>query len=139
MDRGSPASRFQSQYKETVCFLPLCPQEFLVLIWSTTEGWKAESTFNPPTGFEIGNPEFGIQHLITRSLLKNYENQLIYLFASVLPWWVFKNSDVADKMDWTHWVKTLCNSFPSFIGKVLYHANKISTAFVMSLINKFVS
>ena len=33
----------------------------MVLIWSTSEGWKAESTFNPPNGFEHGTPRLGIQ------------------------------------------------------------------------------
>ena len=33
-----------SQYEEKVCFLPQTPQEFLALIWSIFEKWKAEST-----------------------------------------------------------------------------------------------
>ena len=37
-----------SHYEETVYFLPLSSQKFLVLIWSTSEGWKAESTLEPP-------------------------------------------------------------------------------------------
>ena len=36
----STTSRLQSHYKETVYFLPLSPQKFLVLIWSTLEGWN---------------------------------------------------------------------------------------------------
>ena len=47
---GSTASRLQSHYEETVCFLPVSSQEFLVLISSTSEGWKAESTLEPPSG-----------------------------------------------------------------------------------------
>ena len=35
---GSTVSRLQSHYEETVYFLPLSPQEFLVLILSTWEG-----------------------------------------------------------------------------------------------------
>ena len=52
-----------SHFKETVYFLPLSSQIFLVLILSTSEGWKAESTLEPPTGFEYGTPGLGIQHL----------------------------------------------------------------------------
>ena len=44
-------------------FLPLSPQKFLVLILSTSEGWKAESTLEPPSGFEHGNPGLAIQCL----------------------------------------------------------------------------
>ena len=43
--------------------LPLSPQKFLVLTLSTLEGWKAESTLEPPSGFEYGIPELGIQRL----------------------------------------------------------------------------
>ena len=32
------------------------PQKFLVLIWSTLEGWTAELTLEPPSGFEHGTP-----------------------------------------------------------------------------------
>ena len=44
-----------------VYFFPLSPQEFLVLIWSTLEGWKAQSTLKPPSGLEPETPELGIQ------------------------------------------------------------------------------
>ena len=46
-----------------VYFLPFSSQKFLVLILSTSEGWKAESTFEPPSGFEHGTPWLGIQRL----------------------------------------------------------------------------
>ena len=36
-------------------------QEFLVLNWSPLEGWKAESTLEPTSGFEPGTPGLGIQ------------------------------------------------------------------------------
>ena len=39
-------------YEETAYFLPLNSQKFLVLLWSTSEGWKAESILKPPSGFE---------------------------------------------------------------------------------------
>ena len=43
--------------------LPPSSQIFLVLIWSTSEGWKVESTLEPPSGFEHKTPELGIQRL----------------------------------------------------------------------------
>ena len=46
----------------TVYFFLLGPQEFLVLIWSTSERWKAESNFVPPNGFELSTFGLGIQH-----------------------------------------------------------------------------
>ena len=45
--------KVRSPCKETVYFLPLNPLEFLVLILSTSEGWKAELTLEPPSGFEL--------------------------------------------------------------------------------------
>ena len=38
-------------------------QKFLVLILSNSEGWKAELTLEPPSGFEHGTPGLEIQHL----------------------------------------------------------------------------
>ena len=52
-----------SHFVEAVYFLPFSPQKFLVLILSTSEGWKAESTLEPPSGFEHGTPGLGIQCL----------------------------------------------------------------------------
>ena len=43
--------------------LPVSSQKFLLLIISTSEGWKAELTLQPPSGFEDGTPRFGIQRL----------------------------------------------------------------------------
>ena len=56
-------SRLQSLYNKTVYFLPLSLQEFLVLNWPTSEGWKAELTLEPPGSFEPGTPGLGIQCL----------------------------------------------------------------------------
>ena len=39
----------------------LCSKKFLVLILSTSEGSKAESTLEQPSGFEHGTPGLGIQ------------------------------------------------------------------------------
>ena len=53
----------QSHYEETVYFLPLSPQKFLVFIWSTMKGWYTESILDPTSGFELKTPEMGIQDL----------------------------------------------------------------------------
>ena len=68
-----------SHFEEAVYFLPFSPQKFLVLILSTSEGWKAESTLEPPSGFEHGTPGLGIQGLshyvnIWEWWQKNHEN-----------------------------------------------------------------
>ena len=54
-----------SHFEEAV-YLPLSSQKFLVLILSTSEGWKVDQlTLEPPSasGFEHGTPGFGIQPL----------------------------------------------------------------------------
>ena len=53
----------KSHFEEVVYFLPLSSQKFLVLILSTSEGWKAESTLEPASGFEHGTLGLGIQRL----------------------------------------------------------------------------
>ena len=53
-----------SHFEEAVYFLQLSSQKFLVLILSISEGWKAESTFEPPSGFEYWTPGLGIQRLV---------------------------------------------------------------------------
>ena len=58
---GLTNSSLHSHYEEIVYFLPLSSQEFLVLIWSISEGWKIESTLEPPVGFEPGTLGLGIQ------------------------------------------------------------------------------
>ena len=52
-----------SHFEEAVYFLRLSSQKFLVLILSTSEGWKAGSTLEPPSGFEHETPGLGIQRL----------------------------------------------------------------------------
>ena len=52
-----------SHFEEAVYFLLLSSQKFLVLILSTSEGWKAELTLAPPSGFEHGTSGLGIQCL----------------------------------------------------------------------------
>ena len=46
-----------SHVEEAVYFLPFSSQKFLVLILSTSEGWKAESTLEPPSGFELSKKQ----------------------------------------------------------------------------------
>ena len=50
-----------SHFEEAVYFLPFSSHNFLVLILSTSEGWKAESTLEPLSGFEHGTPGLVIQ------------------------------------------------------------------------------
>ena len=52
-----------SHFGEAVYFLPLSSQKFLVLILSTSEGWKTESTLEQPSGLEHGTPGLRIQRL----------------------------------------------------------------------------
>ena len=52
-----------SHFEEAVYFLLLSSQKFLVLILSTSEGWKAESTLESQSGFEHGTNGLGIQRL----------------------------------------------------------------------------
>ena len=47
---ASNCLRATEHYEEAVYFLPLSFQKFLVLIWSTSEIWKAVSTY--PSDFE---------------------------------------------------------------------------------------
>ena len=42
--------------------LTLTSQKFLVLVLSTSEGWKPESTLEPTNDFEHGTPGLGIHH-----------------------------------------------------------------------------
>ena len=64
-----------SHFEEAVYFLPLSSQKFLVLILSISEGWKAESTLEPPIGFEHGSPGLGIQRLNNQGLLLSRAGQ----------------------------------------------------------------
>ena len=58
-----------SHFEVAVYFLSLSSQKFLVLVLLTSEGWKAESTLEPPSGFEHRTPGLGIQRVTTRPLL----------------------------------------------------------------------
>ena len=60
---GVQLSQGYSHFEEAVYFLPVSSQKVLVLILSTSEGSKAESTLEPPSGFQHGTPGLGIQYL----------------------------------------------------------------------------
>ena len=60
---GVQLSQGYSHFEEVVYFLPFISQKFLVLILSTSEGWKAELSLEPPSGFEHGTPGLGVQRL----------------------------------------------------------------------------
>ena len=46
--------------RDSFYLFQLSPQEFLVLIWSISEGWKAESILEPSSGFESETPAMEI-------------------------------------------------------------------------------
>ena len=48
-----------SHFKEAVYFLPFSFQKFLVLILSTSEGWKAESNLGATQWFWTQDPWIG--------------------------------------------------------------------------------
>ena len=52
-----------SHFEEAVYFLLLSSQKLPVFILSTSEGWKAESTLEPPSGFEHETLGLRIQRL----------------------------------------------------------------------------
>ena len=52
-----------------VYFLPLSSQKFLVLNWWNSEGWKAELTLQPPSGFEPKTLNWESKALLTRPLI----------------------------------------------------------------------
>ena len=56
---SSTVSRLEPLRRGSLLFT----MKLLVLILSTSEGWKAESTLEPPSGFEHGNPGLGIQYI----------------------------------------------------------------------------
>ena len=49
---GVQLAQGYSHVEEAVYFLPLSSQKFLVPILSTSKGWKAELSLEPPSGFE---------------------------------------------------------------------------------------
>ena len=64
-------SQGNSHYEETVYFLALSLYEFLVPMWLTAEGWKAELTLEPPSGIKPRTPGLKSSTLTIRPLTKN--------------------------------------------------------------------
>ena len=60
-----------SHFEEAVYFLPLSPQKFLALTLSISEGCKAESTLEPPSGLNMGPLDWESSALTTRPLLQS--------------------------------------------------------------------
>ena len=54
-----------SHFKEAVYFLPQSFQKYLLLILSTSEGWKAKSTLELPSGFEHTLPHIKTNQRLT--------------------------------------------------------------------------
>ena len=70
-----------SHFEEAVYFLPFSSQKSLVLILSTSEGWKAGSTLEPPSGFEHGTLDWESSALTTRPLLhSNMSNRSLLTY-----------------------------------------------------------
>ena len=59
---GSTASRLELLWEGSLLYSNNS-QKFLILILLTSEGWKTESTLEPPNDFDHETPELGIQHL----------------------------------------------------------------------------
>ena len=55
--------------------------EFLVLNWSTSDGWKAELTLELPSGFVPGIPVLGIQRLLLQWNLSKADTYGIEVFV----------------------------------------------------------
>ena len=63
MDEVQLPQGYRAMTRKQFTFFTVSFQIFLVLIWLTLEGWKAESTLEPASGFELGTPGLGIQRL----------------------------------------------------------------------------
>ena len=69
-----------------VYFLPLSPQEFLVLIWSTLEGWKADLTMEPPN-LDVRALDWGSSVLSTRPLLHISLQSKAIILTQIWQYW----------------------------------------------------
>ena len=78
----STVSRLKSHYEETGYFFPLSPWAVLVLIWSTSEGWKDVSNLEPPSSFEPGTPGLRI-HWPKKSFSPDYYFSLFKILKSL--------------------------------------------------------
>ena len=61
MDEVQLAQGYRAITRRRFTFVSLSSQKLLVLTWATSQEWKAESTLEPPNGFEHGTRGFGIQ------------------------------------------------------------------------------
>ena len=64
---GSTVSRLEPLRGGSL-LLPLSPQKFLILTLSTSEGWKTESTLEPPVVLNTGPLDWESSTLTTRPL-----------------------------------------------------------------------
>ena len=60
---GFSCFKTRATLRRQFTFITLSSQKFLILILSTSEAWKAESTLEPPNGFDHETRGLGIQHL----------------------------------------------------------------------------
>ena len=75
-----------NHFEEAVYFLPFSSQKVLVLILSTSEGWEAESTLEPPSGFEHGFPGLGIQRRNHYAIAPLFLGQF-YILDRIVKFW----------------------------------------------------
>ena len=75
-----------SHFEEVVSlvFTTLSYQKLLVLIFSTSERWTAESTLEPPSCFEHGTPGLKSSPLTTKLLLLILAISKVFTFLSLL-------------------------------------------------------
>ena len=89
---GAQLPQGKNHFKEAVYFLPLSSQKFLVVILSTSEGWKAESILEQPSGFE---------HRIPR----NCKVQSVNLNSDpIVNMYLINGSFMADKIQFHCWI-----------------------------------
>ena len=115
-----------SHFEEAVYFLPFSSQNFLVLNLSTSEGWKAESTLEPPSGFEHGTPGLVIQRLnrsiskiYTQSLL-NIQNHFVFEKMVGLVSWSLTRKEFFNFLHFSYWLRNM-----SFKAQTWYSSFRI--------------
>ena len=74
-----------SHFEEAIYFLPFSSQKFLVLILSTSEGWKAESTLEPPSGFWTRDPWIGNPALLHYTVFQPWQVFCCSFFEIISP------------------------------------------------------
>ena len=58
---------YRATTRKQFAFYRYIPRNWCYSWWSTSEGWKAESTMEPPSGFKLGTLGLGVYLLTTRS------------------------------------------------------------------------